>query len=39
MILRLADDGDVLGMSAALGGEPFEVTAEALGPSRFGRCT
>lgn len=34
MILRLASDGDVLGMSAALGGEPFEVTAESLEPSR-----
>jgi CRP/FNR family transcriptional regulator len=34
MILRIADGGDVLGMSAALGGEPFEVTAEALEPSR-----
>jgi CRP/FNR family transcriptional regulator, cyclic AMP receptor protein len=34
MILRIADGGDVLGMSAALGDEPFEVTAEALEPSR-----
>jgi CRP/FNR family transcriptional regulator, cyclic AMP receptor protein len=34
MILRIADGGDVLGMSAALGGEPYEVTAEALEPSR-----
>lgn len=34
MILRIADGGDVLGMSAALSGEPFEVTAEALEPSR-----
>lgn len=34
MILRIADSGDVLGMSAALGSEPFEVTAEALEPSR-----
>ena len=34
MILRIANGGDVLGMSAALGGEPFEVTAEALEPSR-----
>ncbi len=34
MILRIADAGDVLGMSAALGNEPFEVTAESLEPSR-----
>lgn len=34
MILRIAGGGDVLGLSAALGGEPFEVTAEALEPSR-----
>jgi CRP/FNR family transcriptional regulator, cyclic AMP receptor protein len=34
MILRIADAGDVLGMSAALGDEPFEVTAESLEPSR-----
>jgi CRP/FNR family transcriptional regulator len=34
MILRIAKAGDVLGMSAALSGEPFEVTAEALEPSR-----
>lgn len=34
MILRIANGGDVLGMSAALGGEPFEVTAEALEPTR-----
>jgi CRP/FNR family transcriptional regulator, cyclic AMP receptor protein len=34
MIFRIAHGGDVLGMSAALGGEPFEVTAEALEPSR-----
>jgi CRP/FNR family transcriptional regulator, cyclic AMP receptor protein len=34
MILRIASGGDVLGMSAALNGEPFEVTAEALEPSK-----
>jgi CRP/FNR family transcriptional regulator, cyclic AMP receptor protein len=34
MILRIANAGEVLGMSAALGNEPFEVTAEALEPSR-----
>jgi CRP/FNR family transcriptional regulator len=33
MILRIANGGDVLGMSAALNGEAFEVTAEALEPS------
>lgn len=35
MILRIADGGDVLGMSAALNGGPLEVTAEALEPSRI----
>ncbi len=34
MILRIADAGDVLGMSAALTKGEFEVTAEALEPCR-----
>ncbi len=34
MILRLADAGDVLGMSAALSAGDFEVTAEALEPCK-----
>lgn len=34
MIMRIANGGDVLGMSAALNAEPFEVTAEALEPTR-----
>jgi CRP/FNR family cyclic AMP-dependent transcriptional regulator len=35
MILRIADAGTVLGMSAAMGNGPFEVTAEALEPCRI----
>jgi CRP/FNR family transcriptional regulator len=34
MILRIADAGDVLGMSAALTNGEYEVTAEALEPCR-----
>ena len=34
MILRIADAGDVLGMSAALAGGEYEVTVEALEPCR-----
>ncbi len=34
LILRIAEAGDVLGMSAALSGEEYEVTAEALEPCR-----
>ena len=34
MILRIADAGDLLGMSAALAQEEYEVTAEVLEPCR-----
>jgi len=34
MILRIADGGDVLGMSAALANGEYEVTAEALEPCK-----
>jgi CRP/FNR family cyclic AMP-dependent transcriptional regulator len=34
MILRIADAGDILGVSAALSGSDYEVTAEALEPCR-----
>ena len=34
-ILRLSGPGDVLGMSAALGGTPYEITAEAVLPCRI----
>jgi CRP/FNR family transcriptional regulator len=34
MILCLAQPGDVLGLSAVLGGEAYEVTAEAASPCR-----
>ena len=34
MILRIADGGDVLGMSAAMTGADYEVTVEALEPVR-----
>jgi CRP/FNR family cyclic AMP-dependent transcriptional regulator len=34
MILRIANAGDVLGMSAALGNGDYEITAEALEPCR-----
>lgn len=34
MILRIADAGDVLGVSAALSGREHEVTAEALEPCK-----
>jgi CRP/FNR family transcriptional regulator len=34
MILRIADAGDVLGMSAALSNGEYEVTAEAMEPCR-----
>lgn len=34
MILRIADAGDVLGLSAALANGEYEVSAEALEPSR-----
>ena len=34
MILRIADTGDVLGMSAALSNDDYEVTAEVLQPCR-----
>ena len=34
LILRIAEPGDVLGISAALADGEFEVTAEALGPCR-----
>jgi CRP/FNR family transcriptional regulator, cyclic AMP receptor protein len=37
MILRIADSGDVLGLSAALGKVPYEVTAETLEPTRLKR--
>lgn len=32
LILRLAGAGDVLGLSAAISGTPYEVTAETIGP-------
>jgi len=34
MILRIADAGDVLGMSSALSDSDYEITAEALEPCR-----
>jgi len=34
MILRIADSGDVLGLSSAFTGSEYEVTAEALEPCR-----
>jgi CRP/FNR family transcriptional regulator len=34
MILRIADAGDVLGLSSALTGSEYEVTAEVLQPCR-----
>jgi CRP/FNR family transcriptional regulator len=34
LILRIADAGDVLGMSAAVSHEEYEVTAEAMEPCR-----
>jgi CRP/FNR family transcriptional regulator len=34
MILRIADAGDVLGLSSALTGSEYEVTAEVLEPCR-----
>jgi CRP/FNR family cyclic AMP-dependent transcriptional regulator len=37
MILRLAHPGDVLGLSAALSGQPYEVTTETLEPSEMKR--
>ncbi len=35
LILRYAEAGDVLGLSAALTGQPFELTAETSGPCRL----
>ena len=32
LILRVAEAGDVLGLSAAISGSPYEVTAETAGP-------
>jgi CRP/FNR family transcriptional regulator len=32
LILKVADAGDVLGLSAAISGTPYEVTAETVGP-------
>src|ERR1700743_1390891 len=34
LILRIATAGDALGMSAALSGDEYEVTAEAIEPSQ-----
>ena len=34
MILKIARSGEVLGLSAALGNQPYEVTAEAIEPCR-----
>jgi CRP/FNR family transcriptional regulator len=32
LILKIAEAGEVLGLSAVISGEPFEVTAETAGP-------
>ena len=36
LILRLAEPGDVIGIPATLSGNPYEVTASAIGPCRCG---
>ena len=35
LITDIAEPGDVLGLSAVISGEPYEVTAETLGPCRL----
>ncbi|HZR32648.1 MAG TPA: Crp/Fnr family transcriptional regulator [Terriglobales bacterium] len=34
LILRIAEPGEVLGLSASVSGRPYEVTAETLGPAQ-----
>lgn len=32
LVLKVAEPGDIMGLSAAISGEPYEITAETVGP-------